>query len=148
MKYSTSRPYIASYVLVEKNGRIAFVHRENTSWMNSHYGLPSGKVEKDEDYLSAAVREAKEEIGIDVRIKDLQFVHVMHRHNEKEQMNWVDVFFKANHYEGKPYNAEPHLHSELAWFSLDELPGNTIPSVKFALMQIKAGEQFSQYGWN
>lgn len=145
MSYNTATPYIASYVLIRKNGKIAFVLRSNTDWMNDHYGLPSGKVEKDEDYRTAALREAKEEIGITIALQDLRFVHVMHR---REGSDWVDVFFEAAKYEGEPYNAEPQVHSELAWFDPKNLPQNTIPSVAFALQQIEKGHTFSQYGWD
>lgn len=144
MSLGTATPYIACYVLIEKDGKIAFVLRENTAWMNNHYGLPSGKVENDESYLAAAVREAKEEVGINVEPADLKFVHVMHR---REGYDWVDVYFKADSWKGEPYNAEPHMHSELAWFALNDLPENTIPPVKFALEQIEAGRQYSEYGW-
>ena len=64
MSYDTARPYIASYVILRKDGKIAFVLRANTNWMNDHYGLPSGKVENNESYLQAAVREAKEEVAL------------------------------------------------------------------------------------
>ncbi len=145
MKYDTATPYVASYVLVRKQGKIAFVLRANTDWMNDHYGLPSGKVEKNESYTAAAKREASEEIGIDIDLKDLEFVHVMHRN---EGMEWVDVFFEAKKWGGEPHNAEPHMHSELAWLDPKNLPKNTIPSLLFALEQIEKGKKFSEYGWN
>src|SRR5690606_19782130 len=129
-----------SYVLVKKEGKVAFVLRSNTSWMNNYYGLPSGKVENDESYIKAAIREAKEEIGISIRRQDMKFVHVMHR---REGFDWVDVFFEVIKWQGKPYNAEPHVHSELAWLDVDNLPKNTIPSVRFALKEISKGKVYS-----
>ena len=44
--YDTATPYLASFVIIRKEGKIAFVLRTNTGWMNGYYGLPSGKVEK------------------------------------------------------------------------------------------------------
>ena len=117
MSYNTA-PNIASYVLSYKNGKVAFVLRSNTDWMNNYYGLPSGKVEKNESYTSAARREAKEETGIDIELTDLKFIHVTHRYEPSKQANdWVDLFFEATKWQGKPYNAEPHMHSELAWLT-------------------------------
>lgn len=145
MKYNTATPYIASYVILRKNGKIAFVLRENTAWMNGYYGLPSGKVENGETYLQAAVREAKEEAGVDIKAADLQPVHTIHR--KEPEMTWVDVYFEATKWQGEPYNAEPHVHSELAWLDPKKLPKNVISSVKYALEQIEAGVTYAEYGW-
>ncbi len=50
--YDTAQPYIASYLIIRKEGKIAFVLRENTRWMNNHYGPPSGKIEKKRKFFS------------------------------------------------------------------------------------------------
>jgi 8-oxo-dGTP pyrophosphatase MutT (NUDIX family) len=142
--FGTATPFIASYVIVRKNGKIAFVLRGNTNWMNDHYGLPSGKTEKGESFSAGAIREALEEIGITVKPDDLRFVHVMHRN---EGLEWVDVYFEALDWKGKAYNAEPHMHSKLSWLDPAKLPSNVIPSVKFALEQIELGNVYSEYGW-
>ncbi len=147
MKYDTATPFIASYVLVRRRGKIAFVLRSNTKWMNGYYGLPSGKVEQNEAYSQAAVREAREEIGIAVKLSALRHVLTMHRQEGDEAMTWVDVFFEADEWQGEPCNAEPHVHSELSWFDLNNLPENVIPSVRFALERIAAGEHYCEYGW-
>ena len=149
MSYNTAQPHIASYVLVRKNGKIAFVLRSNTDWMNNFYGLPSGKVEKGESYSAAAAREAKEEIGIDIDPSDLTAVHICHRYEPSSQANdWVDTFFEAAKWKGEPFNAEPEIHSKLEWLDLKNLPDNVIISVKYVLEQIEAGQTYSEYGWN
>lgn len=145
MKYDTAQPYIASYLILRKDDKIAFVLRSNTSWMNDYYGLVSGKVEKGESYLQAAVREGKEEAGVVIDQKDLSHVLTMHR-LEGEDNHWVDVFFEPSKYEGEPYNAEPHMHSALAWLDPKNLPENVIPSVRFAIEQIEKGNVYCEYG--
>lgn len=117
--------------------------------MNGYYGLPAGKVEIGESFLQTAIREAKEETGVDVNEEDLEFVHLSHRSLRKENNGeWVDVYFKVRDWKGKPHNAEPDLHGELSWFSIDKLPDNLIPSTRFALEEIKKGKQYSNYGFN
>lgn len=148
MSYNTATPYIASYVLLEKDGKIAFVLRSGTDWMNDYYGLPSGKVEHDEPFLEAAVREAKEEVGVDINIEDLEPVLTVHRKASDSAPYWVDMFFKAKKWQGEPFNAEPHVHSELAWLDPKNLPENVIPSVKDALEHIEAGKIYAEYGWD
>lgn len=147
MKYDTATPYIASYIVLRKDGKVAFVLRSNTSWMNGYYGLPSGKVEKGEYYLAAAIREAKEEIGIDVAETDLRHALTVHRVEQPDDdaNNWVDVYFEVEAFTGEPYNAEPDIHSELAWLDPNDLPANVIPSVKHALEAIAAGKTYTEY---
>lgn len=148
MSYATAKPYIASYVLLEKYGKFAFVLREHTSWMNDYYGLPSGKVEEGEEFSQAAIREAREEVGVTIRPEHLHAALVCHRREPDEpDMTWVDVVFRVSEWEGEVVNAEPHKHSAVAWFSIEKLPNNTIPAVRFMLEQIKAGETYCEYGW-
>jgi 8-oxo-dGTP diphosphatase len=115
--------------------------------MNGHYGLPSGKVEKNEPYVKAAIREAKEEAGVTISAKDLQYALTVHRYAGDNDMTWVDVYFIAKKWRGEAYNAEPDKHSKLAWLDKNNLPKNTIPSVVNALEQIKAGKTYSEFGW-
>lgn len=149
--YDTATPYLASFVIIRnKEGKIAFVLRSNTGWMNGFYGLPSGKVEKVESFSEAAIREGKEEIGITFKPENARFVHVMHRstHDEGNNTNdWVDVFFEVADFEGEPHNAEPDVHGELAWLDPKNLPENVVPSVRRAIEHIEQGDLYSEFGW-
>jgi len=149
MSYNTAHPHIASYVIIRNDkNQIAFVLRANTSWMNDHYGLPSGKVEEDESYIQGAVREAEEEVGIKIKAEDLKHIITIHRYEKSSHAaDWVDVYFETAKWRGEPFNAEPKVHSKLAWLDPQNLPKNVIPSVKFALEQIEAGNNYAEYGW-
>ncbi len=146
--YDTATPYLASFVIIRnKEGKIAFVLRSNTGWMNGFYGLPSGKVEKVESFADAVAREAKEEAGITFDPKNAKFVHIMHRYTPPEPSDWVDVFFEVSNYEGEAYNAEPDVHGELVWLDPTNLPKNVIPAVKQAIGYIEEGIRYSEFGW-
>lgn len=144
MKYATATPYTACFVIIKRANKIAFVLRSNVDWMKGYYGLPSGKIEKGEPALQATCREAKEEVGVDIAPEQLKFLHVVDRHDE---IDWVDFYFEAQQWQGEPYNAEPDMHSELAWLDPNNLPDNVIPSVRNALQAIDKGENYSEYGW-
>jgi len=145
LKYDIATPYTAVYIIFRKAGKIAFVLRSNTDWMNGYYGLPAGKVEKNESFLAAAVREAKEEVG--VKIVPANLKHLMTAHRIEPDSIWVDIFFTPLTYGGELYNAEPHVHSELAWLDPKKLPGNIVPAVRFYIDHIEAGDTYCQYGW-
>jgi 8-oxo-dGTP diphosphatase len=142
----TARPHIASYVILRDGNKVALLLRENTSWMAGYYGLPAGKVEHNESFIAGAIREAQEEVGVTVGENNLRHVLTMHRKSDAD-MTWVDVFFVAENWEGKPYNAEPEIHGSLDWIDQDNLPENIIPNVKFALEEIQKGTQYCEFDW-
>lgn len=126
-----------------------FLLRSNTAWMNGYYTVPAGKVEKDEPCIKAAIRECYEEVGVQISEDNLKHVLTMHRKEAEDMGNtWVNVFFEATHYDGEPYNAEPHVHGELVWFDLDNLPDNVTPMLREALNHITQGDRFAERGWN
>lgn len=154
MIYDTQRPYALSGVIVQdKSGRVAFILRSNTNWMNNHYGLPSGKTEKGESFVAGAIREAKEEIGITIEPEDLEHAITVHRASSSidtpgESMEWVDVYFTVKKYIGEAYNAEPDVHSELVWLNPNDLPENVIPSVAATMKAWASGENYLEYSYD
>jgi ADP-ribose pyrophosphatase YjhB (NUDIX family) len=146
-----ARPYVACYVILRRGNDIAMVLRKNTTWMDGHYGLPAGKGEWFETFSSGAIREAKEESGVDIMPKNLRFVHIAHRHGEdvasNKFMDWVDIYFEADNWEGEPHNAEEDKSERLDWLDFNSLPENIVPSQLSALIHISEGEFYSEYGW-
>lgn len=134
------------YIILRRQGNVAFVLRQNTDFMNGTYSLPAGHVESMETYREAAIREANEEVGVSIELQDLQFVHLMEReHGDHIRM---DVFFEAAAWCGEPYNAEPDVHGELAWFPADALPYEKLMDFQAAaLRRIVAGDTYSEFGW-
>ncbi len=147
MMFKTATPYIASYVILRRGKQVAFVLRSHTGWMDGYYGLTAGKVEKDETFKQAAVREAQEEAGITVAETDLKHVMTMHRY-EPDGISWVDVFFEAYMWRGEVHNAEPAVHGSVDWYDASKPPDNLVPSIKFALEQISEGKIYCEYGWD
>jgi 8-oxo-dGTP diphosphatase len=145
MKYDIATPYVAVYTVFRKDNKIAFLLRENTTWMNGHYGLPGGKVEEQESILLATVREAKEEAGVTIEPKNLKLILTGHRHHKDS--DWVDAVFEVTTWQGTIHNAEPHVHGELAWFDPDDLPQNIVPYTRDYVEQIQAGNNYAEWGW-
>jgi 8-oxo-dGTP pyrophosphatase MutT (NUDIX family) len=144
MTYDIATPYTAAHIILRRNGKIAFLLRQNTSWGDGYYGLISGKVDHGESYLQTAVREAKEEAGVGIKPADLK--HVLTAHRNLDSL-WVDVCFEAAKWQGEAFNAEPHKHAELTWLDPSNLPENVVPPIRFYLEQITAGKNYAEYGW-
>lgn len=113
--------------------------RQNTGYMDNMYDFAcSGHVDKGESYTNALVREAKEEIGIDVKEEDLVFLAVNHHY----QADHVQLFFSTKKYVGEPVVCEPDECGGLLWVNIDNLPENIIPYVANVIEDIKLGIQF------
>lgn len=64
-------PFPASVVLIEAQGRVLLGRRGPESFKPGKWCMPGGFIEYDEDFLSAAIREVKEETGLDVEIESI-----------------------------------------------------------------------------
>ncbi|CAN5727927.1 NUDIX domain-containing protein [soil metagenome] len=138
---------VASFVILERDGKILLSRRFNTGYADGEYGLPSGHIEPNEYPLEAAIREAKEEVGVGIAAKDLECVHTSYRINKVDGVgDYVDFFFRTHTWSGEPLNQEPDKCDELVWASLGELPENVIPVLRTALESIHKGIRFSEIG--
>ena len=57
-------------VMIEKDGYVLLGKRRG-GFGEGKWGLPQGYIEFDEDFLSASIREVKEETGLDVEIRSI-----------------------------------------------------------------------------
>lgn len=133
----------AVYVFLIKNNQLLLLRRTNTGWEDGKYGIPSGHLEKNESVLAAAVREAKEESGIDIEQKDLKMVHIMHR---RVNHDYIDIYFTANNWQGEPFILEKERSDDMGWFEFDKLPQNTLDNVKVAFENMRKNILYSQIG--
>jgi mutator protein MutT len=126
---------------INENGQkeILLQLRQNTGYMDNMYDFAcSGHVDKGESFSNALIREAKEEIGINITEEDLIFLAVNHDY----QSDHVQVFFASKSYIGEPVVCEPEECGGLLWADIDELPQNIIPYVANVIEDIKLGIQF------
>lgn len=133
----------AVFVLFEKDGKVLLVLRENTGWSDGMYTMPAGHVEIHETFRQAAVREAQEEVGLTVQLDNLE--HRLTLNEIKPDEDRIGMTLQATKWKGEAYNAEPHVHGEVAWFDVDNLPSNMVPQALFSLEQINAGKAYAEF---
>lgn len=131
-------------ILTNDQNEVLLLRRQNTGYKDGELGLPAGHVDGGEDLLTAMRREAKEEVGIELK-DDLQLIHVMHRNCGDHER--VDYFFTANRWNGEVINTEPEKCSELVWVPFDIIPDDVIDYYKQAFEHIQAKSMFSHFGW-
>jgi ADP-ribose pyrophosphatase YjhB (NUDIX family) len=71
----------AGFVIIQDN-KILLAHPTGSKWFGT-YSIPKGKVEENETILEAAIRETKEELGIEVDGSELT-------ENDKRYINYID----------------------------------------------------------
>lgn len=113
--------------------------RKNTGYRDGEYELPGGHVESGEDIINSMIREAKEELLIDIKRKNLKIVHILHHYNGDR----VNFILTSDDYEGIPQVGEPDECEKLEWFSVNNLPSNTIPKIKACIEKINKGIFYS-----
>ncbi len=64
-------PFPGVVTLIAEGDRVLLGKRSSSSFAHGKWCLPGGFVEYDEDFLTAAIREAREETGLDVEIQSI-----------------------------------------------------------------------------
>ncbi|HRY63466.1 MAG TPA: NUDIX domain-containing protein [Patescibacteria group bacterium] len=144
----------ASYVfLFNDKNEVLLSLRQNSGYRDGQYQVPAGHAEEHESFAQCAVREAKEEANVEIKIEDLKLAHVLHRlEGDKEEKDEnvrqrLDVFFITRNWAGEINNNEPEKCVHLKWFPLDNLPDNIFPYIKFVLEECEKGIMFSETGF-
>jgi len=137
------------YLVLVKENKILLSRRYNTGFQDGLYSFPAGHLGEDEETVSQAmIREAREEIGVEIDSADLELVHVMHRRqSEPTNERRINFFFTAKRWKGEPKIMEPDKCDDLQWFELDRLPDNTIPYIKQAIGCLRKNVKYSEYGF-
>lgn len=146
----------AAYVLLLRGSgstrEVLLQLRRHTGYMDGHWAAGiAGHVEVGESVVGAAVREAREELGVGISPADLLPLTGMHRTNggtdPLEQR--VDWFFSCRRWEGEPRVMEPDKDAGLRWFALDDLPRLVPPHERKVLDALAAGSvpAVMTFGW-
>jgi 8-oxo-dGTP diphosphatase len=153
MRYQTtkllpSRFQVAVSVnlIFRKGGKYLLLRRANTGWADGYYTLPAGHLNGNEALTWAAIREAKEEVGVDLAPDQLKLVHVMHRSDKEDDQERIDFYFLVKKWQGKPRVAEPEKSDQLGWFAVTGIPERTLENVKHVLQRYQL-QNLSEVNW-
>lgn len=145
-----ARSALDVYLLLERNGSLLLALRDGTGYCDGMWNTPCGKVEEGEDAAAALVREANEEVGVELTADDLHLSGVVHCLTP-ENVSRVCLLFATTHdpaRHGAPYNAEPAKCSGLAWYQPNALPPNTQPITAAGIHLYANGASYAALGWD
>ena len=106
--------------LLEKDGKFILFYRTDGYFKDGWWVLPAGHIEADETATQAVIREAKEELNINIDAKDVIFAHVVH--NMVGENKRIDFYFRVKNFKGKIKNMEPDKCVKMEFFAKDTMP--------------------------
>lgn len=115
-------------VIVRSGPQVLITRRPTGTVYAGYWELPGGKVDADESPEQAAVREAREELGVNVRITGkLQTVEHTYAH---ASVRLHPLF--CEHVDGELQNLQVAEHR---WVALDELADFTFPEANAPIIE-------------
>lgn len=129
---------VATNVIVEKDGKILLSRRQNKGWGDGLLCIPGGHVDSGETFTQAAIREAKEELGLDLQTEDLTFLCTEVKNGGGKY--YISVEFIASTAQ-EPTNTEPNECAELVWVDPHDLPEDVIPNFRNIIEKAYIGQE-------
>ena len=86
----------------------------------------NGAVEKEETLLDAALREVREEVGADLRVRPLGIVHASTFAYDAEVTHMISVTYLMAYLDGVPRPGDDMRGSRVQWAPLDEIESQAL----------------------
>jgi SAM-dependent methyltransferase len=131
------------HLFLLRGGDVLLSRRAGTGYADGLLHAPSGHLEDGEDVRSGMIREAREEIGVDLAPDELDAVLVM-QHKAPDGRPRIGWFFVSRLAAGaaEPANQEPDKCSELGWYPLAQLPDDMVAYCRAGIDAYRAGHSF------
>lgn len=127
MKY----PRIGVGTIIHKDGKLILLKRLNVHGAGT-WSTPGGHLDFGESPVECAIRETKEETGID--ITNVRFLGITNDLFETEGLHYITLWMAGDYLSGELGINAPGEMSEVGWFSIKELPENLFLPLKNLLL--------------
>ncbi len=131
---------VVVHTLLWRRGTVVLLRRAGTGYLDGWYALPGGHLQRGEGVVECAVREIREETGIDVDASQLRAAAVMPYVSGEQQ--GIDFIMACDDFTGEPTLAEPDRADAIGFWRADALPHNTVPYLRRALELVANREWF------
>ena len=117
----------AVHMIITKDNKILLQKRKGSKLWPGYYALPAGHIDEEETQFDTLIREAQEELGINIDPKNILNSYVVLRRNffeidGKQLEPYIDYYFDIEKFEGVPKIMEEDKCDELIWADVDNLP--------------------------
>lgn len=113
------RPKVGVAVFIWRDGKF-LMYRHKGSHAEGTISVPGGHLEYGESWEACAAREAKEEVG--VQLKHIRYLATTNDIMETESKHYISIWLTADWAGGEPRIMEPDKIEELGWYTFATLP--------------------------
>lgn len=136
-----SKQIIKTRLILYDKGRILLLKRQKA--LGGTHTFIGGTVKKKEFAKASLIREAFEESGLVIEVKDLQLAHVLHKIDGKSTR--VILYFKSAVWKGEPESKEPHKFKKVGWHKIGALPKSLSGTARHVLKMYRKGNLYSEF---
>ncbi len=137
-------PVAVFVLLFDSDKKLIMQYRENCTFAD-HYSLIGGHIDGGESLVSAIIREAKEEVGVDIDENNLKLATICH--NNEGGKEYLQFYFVCDSWNGNLENKEPERCCHIKSFDINNLPENTVSYIKKAIYNINNNIPFYENGF-
>lgn len=126
---SHTHPHVGIGVILLKENKYVLMGKRICKHANGFYAFPGGHLEMFESFEDCAIREVKEECGIDISSGNPRYWKTVNTFYREEGKHYVTIFVVADWYSrmGEPQNLEPDKNEGWEWYEWDKLPHPQMP---------------------
>jgi len=119
MSHETAKIGVSNIFVNEQGYLLLMKRSDDCASFPGHWGLVGGYIDSGETPEEAAIREAKEEIGVDIEV--LKFLGRYHNTPSPHYGNCISLPHYSKIIAGTPHAAQPEECSDVKWFSPEEI---------------------------
>jgi 8-oxo-dGTP diphosphatase len=112
-------PRVGVGIIITRNNQVLLLKRLNVHG-SGHWSTPGGHLDFGETPEECAIRETKEESGLD--IVNVAFKAITNDFFIAENKHYITIWMQGDYQSGKAEVAAPYESSEIGWFDWDKLP--------------------------
>lgn len=124
--------------MIMKNGQVLLGQRKNAHGAGE-YSFAGGHLEYMESFEECAVRETKEECGLEITNIRFQLLANLKVYAPK---HYVHIGLVAEWLKGEPQVLEPDRMVDWQWYDLDNLPQPIFLGTKIIIDSFKSGQHY------
>ncbi len=132
------KPKVGVGVMIFKDGKVLLTRRKG-SHGEGEYSFPGGHLEYLESFEDCAIRETKEECGLE--IQNIRFLYLTNVQKYAPK-HYVHIGFVADWKSGEPQILESDKAEEWRWYDMNEIPEPLFEFCRLALDSYKTGRNY------